>query len=182
MRFIFLVLFSMTLLFAQNISEKLIIANDKNSTSAQIYLLKLEIFFKENEEMRTLQEAYVLKLGIETLGEYNMVVIKPIREIKVKNALLLFLKPLFPDMFFMEEKANIQQNITNNGSLIAKLEGIVKEIGAQWVALLFLSMLGLILSIINRRKMSTLEIIQKDLIRRQDEIENEIKSLGVLGV
>lgn len=182
MRFIFLVLFSMTLLFAQKVSEKLILTNDKNSTSAQMHLLKLKMFFKENEEIQILQKTYALKLSIETLGEYNMLIIKPISEVKVKNALFLLLKPLFPDMFAIEEKPNIQQNITNNDSFTAKVEGMVKEIGMQWVALLILSMLGLILSIVNRRKMSTLEIIQKDLSKRQDELENEIKSLGALGV
>jgi len=191
-------LFSLTMLFSKDISEKLIVSGDRNSTTAQVHLLKLKMVFIGNSQTRALQEKYKLNLEIETLDEYTMVVIKPIRSLAVKNELLLLLSPIFPNIFSIEDhkiemtglesmkeskimKNQITPSHTNTmhqaNSLIEKI-----GIGLEWIALFFLSVIGLILSLSSRRKMTSLENIQKELSRKQEEIESEIKNLGASGV
>jgi len=52
----------------------------------------------------------------------------------------------------------------------------------QWLALLLLAIIGLTLSIHNRKKLVSLETIQKELSIKQDQIEGEIKKLGASSV
>ncbi len=193
MRLMIVILFSLTMLFSKDISEKLIVSGDKNSTVTQMHLLKLKMYFMENAQTRALQEQYKLNLEMETLGDYKMVVIKPIKSLAVKNELLLFLSPLFPDIFSIEDNKremklpnslNVSETdtLSTDTNIMQQAEVLVKEIGLQWIALLLLSIIGLTLSLKSRRKMASLESIQKDLSRKQEQIENEIKNLGASGV
>lgn len=193
MRLMIVILFSLTMLFSKDISEKLIVSGDKNSTVTQMHLLKLKMYFMENAQTRALQEQYKLNLEMETLGDYTMVVIKPIKSLAVKNELLLFLSPLFPDIFSIEDNKremklpnslNVSETdtLSTDTNIMQQAEVLVKEIGLQWIALLLLSIIGLTLSLKSRRKMASLESIQKDLSRKQEQIENEIKNLGASGV
>ena len=196
MRLMLVILFSLTMLFSQGISEKIIVSGDNNSTTAQMHLLKLKMVFMENTQARAVQEKYKLNLEMETLGEYTMVVIKPIRSLAVKNELLLFLSPLFPNIFSIEDyKREMTDPESMTESRIMKTHDtvphtntmhqakiLIEEIGLEWIALLLLSLIGLTLSLNSRSKMASLENIQKDLSRKQEEIENEIKNLGASGV
>jgi len=180
------------MLFSQDISEKLIVSSDKNSTTTQMHLLKLKMYFMDNAQIKALQEQYKLNLEIETLGEYTMVVIKPIKSLTVKNELLLFLRPLFPDIFSISDnKREMKSPNSLNGSktittdtpsadtkIMHQAKVLIEEIGLQWIALLLLSIIGLTLSLNSRRKMASLESRQNDLSRKQEKIENEIKNLG----
>ena len=200
MRLMIVILFSLTMLFSQDISEKIIVSGDINSTTAEMHLLKLKMVFIENAQTRALQEKYKLNLEMETLGEYRMVVIKPIRSLAVKNELMLLLTPFFPDMFSIEDnkremmilhsgKDSMKENKTIKthatsveSNSIHQAKVWIEEIGLQWIALLFLSITGLTLSLNSRRKMASFENIQKDLSLKQEQIENEIKNLGASGV
>jgi len=184
--------FPSTLLFGQNISQKLILSADKNSTSAQMHLLKLKIIFIENEQTRALQEKYNFTFMLETLDEYTMLVIKPIKSQSVKNELVLLLSAHFPNMFSIcantvslqlegQKKADIVSPEFKENNVLNYTDELMK-IGLQWIALLLLSMVGLILSVNGRRKMASLETMQIDLSRKQDEIEKKIKHLGATGV
>lgn len=55
---------------------------------------------------------------------------------------------------------------------------MAEEIGLQWIVLLLLAIIGLTLSVYNRRKLASLEKIQKELSIKQDQREDEIKKLG----
>ncbi len=196
MRLIIVILFSLTMLFSKDISQKLIISSDKNSTTIQMHLLKLKMVFIGNPQTRELQEKYKLNLEIETLDEYKMVVIRPIKSLAVKNELLLLLNPLFPNIFSIEDhkRESLAPESVNESKIIktdtpsahtntmdqAKIW--IEEIGLEWIALLFLSIIGLTLSLNSRSKMASLENIQKNLTRKQEEIEKEIKNLGASGV
>lgn len=193
MRIMIVILFSLTMLFSNNISEKLIVSGDKNSTTTQMHLLKLKMYFMQNAHTRALQEQYKLSLEMETLGDYTMVVIKPIKSLAVKNELLLLLSPLFPDIFSIEDNKKSMQNPNSlhtiktdapsiDTNIIHQAEGLIEEIGLQWIALLLLSIIGLTLSLNSRRKMASLESTQQDLSRKQEQIEKEIKNLGASGV
>jgi len=200
MRLILILVCFMTILFSQSISEKLIISADTNMSTAQMHLLKLKMFFIENQETRTLQEESNLTLTMETLDDYEMVVIKPIRSLAVKNELLFLLSPYFPDIFSIHENkivmaprykedSEMLASQVFNGHSTSKtdknsytIENIIHKIGLQWVALLLLSIIGLAFSINSRRKMASLERMQQDLSQKQEEIEKEIKHLGATNV
>ena len=181
----------MTLLFSNSIpskqfSEKLIVYYTKNEAQAKEELLKLKVYFMENESTRTLQEKHHLDLEIEKLNTYYMVEVKPISTLAVRNALLIFLTPLFKDLFFVAYEGDISTAITKPKvpqvappiEAEKKEVSFMDEIGLQWIALLLLSLLGLLLSIASRKKIIHLGKNQKDLKEKQTYIEREIQKLG----
>jgi len=183
---------TMTLLFAgntasQHLSEKLIVHHSKNETNAQEELLKLKVYFIETAATRKLQEKYNLQLDMEFLGDYHMVVIKPINSLALRNELLIVLTPVFQDIFFINYKEPISSIIKKpkvSQVLLPRVKNkidvsFVNEIGLQWLALLLLSLVGLLLSIASRRKIIHLGNKQKDLKQQQTDIETEIKKLGL---
>lgn len=191
-----IILFLLSISFSKDISEKLIISANKNHTIVQMDFLKLKMYFRDNNQMKVLQEIYKLSLEIETVGEYTMVVIKPIQSIAVKNELLVYLSSHFQDIFSLEEnkrettspnnlKDSIDLNRPNSSadeSIIHQAGVLVEAIGLQWITLFLLSVIGLTLSLGSRSKMENLEDTQKELRFKQEQIEEEIKKLGASGV
>jgi len=172
-------------------SEKLIVSYSTDPVLMDEDLLKLKIYFIENPEIRILEEKYQLIPTMETLENQHMVVVRNIHSLKLRNALLLLLIPLFPDIFYIdapktlkETKQYVQADDTNTKKRIqlseTPKESItwINEIGLQWIVIWFLALLGLLLSLWNRRKMSKLDEKQKDIRLDQNKIEKEIKKLG----
>ncbi len=196
MQVIILMLFSLTLLFSEAIQGKLIIGGDKDLLQTQANLMKLKISFTEDPELRELQEKYKLKLEMEALGDYAIVTIKPVKTSALKHELLSLLKPMFHDVFFIAEKKTAMKSPNSDKESASMMhpassiqdtksavyEFLVEEVGLQWLALLLLAVIGLTLSIHNRRKLATLEKTQQDLSIKQERIEDEIKQLGGYGV
>lgn len=188
MRLILVIVCLFTLLLGKEISEKLIITADTNMSTVQTNLLKLKMVFIENSKIRALQEDHNLTLSIETLDDYMIVVIKPIQTVAVKNELFLLLSPYFPDIFSIDAKkvVGVPRDQKDTKMLINQVpeytKNVMNKIGLQWIALLLLSMVGLVLSVNSRRKMAGLESMQRDLSQKQKEIENEIKHLGANNV
>ena len=87
---------------SKNISEKLIVSSSKVDKVAEENLLKLKIYFVENPATRILQEKHHLKIEMETLDEYKVVVIKTIDSLALRNELLILLSPLFKDIFYVK--------------------------------------------------------------------------------
>lgn len=184
-----LLLLSFTLLFGANIHEKLIVSPSKDMHITEENLLTLKVYFHENTYSKELQEKYKLNFTVENLGDYSMVVIKPIEVSSLKKELLVLLHSLFDEMFFIDDlkvvttehkvitpksnstlpKAKVEQNILSYWH---------ETMGLQWIALLILASIGLILSLLNRRKLTHIENVQKDLKLDQKNIENEINNLG----
>lgn len=191
MQVIIVMLFSLTMLFSEGIQGKLIIGGENDLSQTQVNLMKLKSSFIDNPQLRKLQEKYKLKLEIEALGDDVIVTIKPVETLALKHELLVWLKPLFHDIFFIAEKKIEMKN--KNASILhpvspvkvsksAVYEFFVEEVGLQWLALLLLAVIGLTLSIRNRRKLAMLEKTQEDLGIKQEKIEEEIKQLGGYGV
>lgn len=191
MHFFIGMLCTLTLLFGignspKYFSEKLVVFNSKNESITQEELLKLKVYFIENPTTRSLQEKYDLQLEIEHLSDYDMVVIKPIPSLAVRNTLILTLTPMFQDMFFIDDEKyenGMVQKIDKPQVKLAQLNkkkeiSLIDEIGLQWLALLLLSFIGLILSIASRRKLIHIGKKQKDIKVEQKKIETEIKQLG----
>ena len=186
MKLLFVMLCSVSLLFSEGISQKLIVSTDKNGKNVQESLLKLKVYFIENPNLRVLNEANDLKLELETLGAYTMVVVKPIGSLLVKNSLLMELAPVFPDVFALEDKTphQIHNNaeafmpVKNHDVKTNSVKTFIEKIGLQWIALLILATGGLLLSVLRRKKLLILDEKQKELDIDQKEVENEIKNLG----
>lgn len=187
---------SITLLYSGNIktdifSEKLIVNSTKQEKLSQENLLKLKVYFIENPRTRDLQEAYNLQLDIERLGIYSVTTIKPIKSLSVRNELLILLTPMFKDMYFINYTPEIKKVVKTNSmqtnqkihvvktAVVKKENSLIDEIGLQWVALLLLSIIGLLLSLLSRRKIAKLGETQEDLKVEQKKIETEIEKLGV---
>ena len=198
MQVIIVMLFSVTLLFSESMHEKLIISGNNDIVNAQADLLKLKDYFTANPEISLLQKKHKLTLETEVLGDYVLVVINPIETEALKSKLLTLLKQLFPELFSIkyqeikcpdvETDAKINVESIKKPVLPIRVEKnqyyqfLVEDVGLQWLALLLLATIGLTLSIRNRRKLTNLEKTQKELSIKQDQIEDEIKKLGVKSV
>jgi len=181
MKVLWIMLCAFTLLLSEGISQKLIVYTDKNGKDAQESLLKLKVHFIENPNLRALNEVNDLKVELESLGAYTMVVIKPVVSLSVKNTLLMELAPVFPDVFALEERTQLQTDNNAEAFMPVKNHNVkifIESIGLQWIALLLLAALGLLLSILRRKRLDLLDENQKALDIDQQEIEYEIKNLG----
>lgn len=186
MKLVWLLLCSFTLLLSEGMNQKLIVYTDKNRKNAQESLLKLQVHFIENQNIRALHEENDLKVELETLGVYTMVVVKPIVTLSVKNRLLMELTPVYPNVFALEDKTQHKADNTteafnpvkNNDVKTNSAKTYIERVGLQWVALLVLATVGLLLSILSRKRLLVLDKNQKALDIDQKEIENNIKNLG----
>lgn len=181
MKLLWMMLCSFTLLLSEGMSQKLIVYTDKNVKNAQERLLKLKVHFIENPNIRALNEANDLKVELETLGAYTMVVVKPVLSLSVKNGLLMELTPVFPDIFVLEDQTQHQKDKNPAALMPVKKHDVktfIESIGLQWIVLLLLTTVGLLLSTLRRKRLLLLDKNQKALDMDQKEIENEIKNLG----
>ena len=171
--------------------EKLIVSSSQDESIAQEDLLKLKVYLLENSSTRMLQEKYQLDVKMEHFFNYKAVVISPIHSLTVRNELLVLLSPMFPDIFYIDEKkvlvsrkkATVSTHSVNHTIPTTHVEkknkdAWVNEIGLQWLAIWILAVAGLFLSIRSRRKIAHLNKNQKEMNVNQTKIEKEIKALG----
>jgi len=171
--------------------QKLIVSSHKDASAAQENLLKLKVYLLENNTTRLLEDTYQFNIKMEHYAHYNAVVISPINTLQERNALLVLLSPVFPDIFYIDEKkvsakikdTSSESHMTKSTSSVTHRqkrdeETWLNEIGLQWLAIWILAVIGLILSIRSRRKMAHLNKRQKAMNVDQTKIEKEIKALG----
>ena len=171
--------------------EKLIVSSSQNESISQEDLLKLKVYLLENSSTRMLQEKYQLDVKMEHFSNYNAVIISPIDSLTVRNELLILLSPVFPDIFYIEEKKvpvskkktivstqNVKQSMPTTHIEKKNKDTWVNEIGLQWLAIWILAVIGLFLSVRSRRKIAHLNKNQKEMNVNQTKIEKEIKALG----
>jgi hypothetical protein len=165
-------------LAAGEIDQKLIIDSEKDLQKAQIKLLKTKIIFLENEKMKKLQKKYNFKLEIEKISEYYLIVANPIRSKKLKEKLLVYGSKFYTDLFYINNR--IEKKIISNIHRRQK-KSFLEKVGIryEWITILLLSIIGLILSFYNRKKIVNIQGIQKDMDQKQDKIEKEIEGLEV---
>ncbi len=171
------------MVFSTDLSWKLVLDGDKNIQKAQIKLLKAQIVFLEDTALEKLQKKYQLKLKIDSKSGYNLIVIKPIRTESLQKILQVHMSRYFPDLLCIEDtveksKGNmlIDPKKTSLHKVRKKPEKVL-GIGIEWIAILLLSILGLLVSFYNRYKIKLLKMQQKTMDIKQDEIEQEIKRL-----
>ena len=180
--------FAFVVLFSHEIDQKLIVYGEENATLVQDKFIKLQHYFKENIQAKNLQKRYGLILKKEHIDKYSIVVIRPIYSYYVKNKLLSIVQPLFPESFTIEENRESKKI----SSKIEKKEHSIEEeitqeilsfeehfgIRPEWLAILILSIIGLSMSIWNRKKLLALEMEQKAFREDQKAMEVEISQFG----
>jgi len=178
---------------SENFSEKLIISASTNLQKEEEMLLKLKIYFTENLILGHLEKKHHLKMNIEAVDNYYVVVITPLYSLNLRNQLLLELASTFPDSLFVNNsivkksstlKVNKQIDIPTTRVNINKSEKfeLFDALRLQWVAIWLFAVIGLFLSIWNRRKLSKLTETQEGIRVDQYEIEKEITTLGAQNV
>jgi len=171
--------------------EKLIVSSSKDKSAVEESLLKLKVYLLENVSTRKLQDTYPLDVKMEHFAQYDAVVISPIPSLKVRNELLVLLSPVFPDIFYIDEKKRLVNSKKSTVSTKIVKSSVptshkgkenkdtwIDEIGLQWLAIWILAVVGLFLSVRSRRKMAHLNKNQKEMNVNQTKIEKEIKALG----
>lgn len=186
--FFFFIFISLSHVYA---SDTLIVSYGQDKNAVEEKYLKLKVYLLENSITRKLQNQYALEVKMQQFEEYYAVVLPHIQTMELRNELFVLLKPIFPHIFYIHEKALASQkdtksvptiqhkphtSVSNNTNM--KRESWIDEIGLQWLAIWLLSVIGLVLSIRNRRKMVQIDKTQKDMKVNQTKIEKEIQSLG----
>ena len=121
MRVLIIVLFSLQILCAQGINQKMIVSAHLKTEDAAQSLYEVEKFFQENIEAKRLKVKYHLSLGMELLEPYVSVTLKPITLTSVKNKLHYLLQSKFPQNFIVDDT----QVITSPKPIINKKEPII---------------------------------------------------------
>ena len=187
-------------LFAENpsientsINEKLLLGYSTQEQVSKDALLTLKIYFRENSHLALLQEQNDLQFKIERLGDYHVTVIYPIHSLAVRNDLLLNLSPLFSDMIYIDRQNEVLLAEATSVKSVSVQKTTVKakhlkksqntkpknsDLGLQWIALLLLFIVGLVLLIRNRKKLSNIKEGQEDMQHNQNKIETQINTLG----
>ena len=189
----FCIFISIEVIASEDFSEKIIISLSTNDAQEEETLLRLKMYFIEDPILRNIEEKYHLLTTIDVVENYKIVVIKPLLSREVRNQLLLILVPMFPDIFSvhtplmkkvllspMDKQVDI--SLTKESVDKRKASAVFEGIELQWFAIWVLAVMGLVLSLWNRRKLSNLNQTQKDISDNQNKIEKEIKHLGVQNV
>lgn len=122
MRILIIILFSLHILYAQEINEKMIISAHIETEKAAQSLYEVEKFFQENDVANSLKIKHHLSLGMELLDPYVLVTLKPITRTSVKNQLRYILQSKFPQNFIVD---NTQMK-TNPTAIIHKTKPIAQ--------------------------------------------------------
>ncbi len=181
MRLIGMLVVCMTLLFSENLHQKLIVKGERDSTHVVEDLAELKAFFQMSSEAKALQEKYHLTLTLEQFGAYRVVVIKPISQSLLKQRLQELFTARGSEIFFVRDRSVIPKE--KQASIALDTPPPIEQswihiIGLQWSALLLLSLVGLLLSLYNRRTLKGIKQAQVTLGEEQQKMEKQIKNLG----
>jgi len=191
--FIYIALIS-SHLFAQNISQEIILGADKSEIDVEINLSSIERFFRNNTKAKKLEDRYHLVYKKIKLGEYYAISISPIESIDSKQSLTILLKPLFPKLFFIDKdiqsnkikKIYIPTPIDNSDSSIIEISDTLDQKHLEeyiskthmwlekWHVLIILLLLGGFFYYRKRVQIKHIKKLQTILSNDQEHIENRI--------
>jgi len=177
---------------SEDFFEKMVVRIGMNADTEQEKLLELKMYFIENPTLRAYQDSFHLQPSIERVDDYYLLVMKPIPTLEVRNTLLLLMSREYPNSVFIKypkvatiQNINIQHPVSNR--LKSKEHApatkrdvlhVVNTYNLQWIAIWMLAVIGLVLSLLNRRNLSKLTETQRDISTDQKKIESEITQLG----
>jgi len=205
MRVLIIVWFSLQILYANEMNQKMIMGAYLETEKAAQSLYEIEKFFQENAELRRLQKQYHITLSMELLEPYVLVIIKPIIKVSIKNKLRYFFQSKFPQNFVVDntlmkknnqkkkivstvinpqiKKDTLEQNIEKDTSekavpIVEPLKVFWRELENEWIGLIFLALAGFILVYRSARQMSKIKSLQEEVTKYQSKIEGEMEHLG----
>ena len=188
MRLIFIILCFTIFLSAHTINDKLILAYSKDKTDLTNKLYEIEQIFIDDMVNLNLFNKYELTTQIETMKQFYILTIKPIKDKNLKINLEILLNQNYPNMYFISniekkhiKKENIKKPIkpifkVSKLKIITFME-IVNNIGLEWIALLFLSIIGLLYSLYSRKKSILIDKNQNRLKENQSDVEEEFNKM-----
>ena len=174
------------ILYAQAVPQKMIVGAYENTQKAADNLYKVEVLFEKNSELKRLKQTEHLRLEMELLEPYVMVVIKPITSVHVKNTLHLLLQSAFPQTFTTIETnkardANTPQSIKETASPqpreVMKDESFLSSINSEWAGLILLALSGLLLVARSAKQMSKIKSLQDEVSKYQNKVETEMHGM-----
>ena len=169
------------------IDLKLILDGDRDLQKAQIKLYQAKILFLENEPLQKLQQTYQLTVKLEHVQAYHLVVVAPIQSKILKEKLMIYGVPYYRRALFIKAK-NAKVTIPKTNTSLSRSKESAKGqkgfldsigIGVEWIAIWFLSVLGLILSVRRRHTIANLRDVQNEISETEEKIKKEIQSLEV---
>jgi len=186
-RVLFFTFLTLTL-HAETLSYKVIFGVDKNETIVTKNLTFTKKLFETQREAQVLQKRNHLNFHRVSYGDYKAIEFSPIEKLDTQQALTLFLKPYFPDLFVINRDhaprkvTKVYQPIvvdyTPQETTVAleiekRLEN--KNWFKQWHLLIVILLLG---GFFFYRKFNKLKIMkeqQRVLSKEQDSIETKLQ-------
>jgi len=174
-------------LYAQTVTQKMIVGAYLERENAANELYKLEELFEKNSALKQLKQTNQLHVEMEDLPPYVMVVVKPIASSVLKNKLHLLLQSRFPKFFSVIEskrikkitlpsvKKEISQNIPKD--TMKKHNSFWAQIDSEWIGLILLALAGLLLVARSAKQMSKIKSLQEEMSKYQNKVESEMHGM-----
>jgi len=187
-------------LFAQMVTHKMILSAYTDVDVATKSLHKARALFKQEDQLKRIKQVNHLRLEMEILEPYTMVVLKPIATIELQNRLHLLLQSSFPQAFITAETQksrytripDVKKTVAKEQKLLKtekhlptlkentikqsneKIKSYWNHLSSEWVALLLLAFAGLLLVARSARQMSKIKSLQEEMVKYQNRVEHEV--------
>jgi hypothetical protein len=202
-----IVLFSLQVLYAQALNQKMILSAERTIKAAADSLYKAEKFFQENTQAQEIKKMNKLSIDMELLEPYVLVTIKPITNLRVKNQLRYLLQSKFPQNFMVDtikktipKEKKHQEIVEKTVPLETKIQTKVvrkpppshqkkmvpfweklkqfwHSLDSEWLGLIFLALAGFLLVFRSARQMSKIKSLQEEVSKYQTKIEGEMNTM-----
>jgi hypothetical protein len=169
--------------YGETWQQTLILLGDTNKKAVRIESLKLELKLAQNASMERLFEKHRLTFSTQSYGHFHLLIVKPIRSLETKNALLLAFGSQYTGMFFIEEGRAVKRTAVSRTDLShtahqpKSIWETMDAIEWAWLMIFLLALTGLSASIIQRKKMFVFKKVQTHFKQDQDRMDQEIETL-----
>jgi len=207
MKTMIIVLFSLQVLYAQALNQKMILSAELTTKAAADSFYEAEKFFQENTQAQEIKKMNKLSINMELLEPYVLVTIKPITNLRVKNQLRYLLQSKFPQNFMVDTikktirkekkhqeivektvplETKIQTKVVRKSPpshqkkmvlFWEKLKQFWHSLDSEWLGLIFLALAGFLLVFRSARQMSKIKSLQEEVSKYQTKIEGEMDTM-----
>jgi hypothetical protein len=193
-----ILLFS-TILFSKTLNQKMIIDVTTEPQSSTYILQEIQDFFQTNTIAKELKLNYHLTITRELLRGYDLIEIKPIHSVEVKNKLKLLLHEKYSELFIVDNILKgksvtdfpVQQEIVQAKKEVRCINTIPETAQIkhqrsdffansidEWLALILLAIVGLVLVYRSTKQISKIKKLQKKLEKYQNRLKTEVDLIG----
>jgi hypothetical protein len=169
--------------YAGELQQMLILMGDAQSKTVQIESLKLQLKLAQTVSLEKLFQQHKLAIKTQQFGHYHVLVVEPILSHKTRNALVMALGDRYHGMFFIERHRTVPSTLTqhvNPNQLrhpTLPFWQKMDKIDWLWTAIFLLAISGLTASILQRKRMFSLDKAQKNFKEDQERMDQEIETL-----